>query len=152
MGKSLLETNITLETNESKEWYIAVWISAKDYDQNNTDKGLFGGTVTFETVDVGKNVKYLNSVEPGSYVKYAGNNGCNNTTTVNRLTSCSGKNANASNTSMGYCNNSSHEFNSNGWRVAYIEGDSAYLVSAGATNCMCTNSSGSMKTGECLDY
>ena len=38
----------TLNSKEEKIWYVAVWINERNYDQLETDKGLFGGTVTFE--------------------------------------------------------------------------------------------------------
>jgi hypothetical protein len=41
---------------------------------------------------------------------------------------------------MGYCGSSS--FFVNGWRIAYINNGSAYLISAGASECLCTNSDG----------
>ena len=51
MSKSALVMDLTMETGETREWYIAVWISEIDADQRNLDKGQFGGTVTFETTE-----------------------------------------------------------------------------------------------------
>ena len=51
MSKSNLVSDLTMESKETKIWYIAVWISETDYDQVNTDKGDFGGTVTFENAN-----------------------------------------------------------------------------------------------------
>ena len=48
MSKSTLVKKLTIKTKETKTWYIGVWISEIDADQRNTDKGRFGGTVTFE--------------------------------------------------------------------------------------------------------
>ena len=48
MAKSTLVSGLTIKTKETKTWYIGVWISEIDTDQRNTDKGKFGGTVTFE--------------------------------------------------------------------------------------------------------
>ena len=48
MAKSTLVSGLTLKTNETKTWYIGVWISEIDADQRNTDKGKFGGTVSFD--------------------------------------------------------------------------------------------------------
>ena len=48
MAKSTLVKKLTIKTKETKTWYIGVWISEIDADQRNTDKGRFGGTVTFE--------------------------------------------------------------------------------------------------------
>ena len=94
-----------------------------------------GGTGTSEDpyiISTGK----LSSAHPGSYVKYTGNNGCSGK-------ACEGQNANyVSDTDMGYCKGSDYKYNANGWRIAYIKDDTAYLTSAGSPECMCTNSNG----------
>ncbi len=75
---------------------------------------------------------YLNTVEPGSYVKYIGTNGCDGK-------HCEGQNANyVSDMDMGYCSDSFSKFTVNGWRVGYIKDGNAYLVSAGAPECIQT--------------
>lgn len=75
---------------------------------------------------------YLSSKAVGSYVAYTGNNGCPSG-------HCDGTNANyVSDTNMGYCNNSNYKFSVNGWRIGYKENGSAYLVSAGAPECVVT--------------
>ena len=82
----------------------------------------------------------LSDMAIGSYVKYAGNNGCTGK-------SCKGQNANyVSDTDMGYCYNSSYKYNTNGWRIAYIKDGTAYLISAGSPECVCTDSSGNVGT------
>ena len=82
----------------------------------------------------------------GSYVAYTGNNGCSGE-------SCNGKNANyVSDAEMGYCYSSNYKFIVNGWRIGYTKNKTAYLVSAGATDCMCTNSSGTASSSSCSDY
>ena len=87
----------------------------------------------------------LNDMLVGSYVKYTGNNGCTGK-------SCEGQNANyVSDDDMGYCDNSSNRFIVNGWRVAYQKDGSAYLISAGSPECMCTNSDGTAGTS-CNSY
>ncbi len=58
MAKSTLVSGLTLKPKEVKTWYIGVWISEKDTDQTNTDKGRFGGTVTFEVSDDSA-IKYI---------------------------------------------------------------------------------------------
>ena len=58
MAKSTLVKKLTIKTKETKTWYIGVWISEIDADQRNTDKGRFGGTVTFEVSDDSA-VKYI---------------------------------------------------------------------------------------------
>lgn len=76
--------------------------------------------------------KLLSSVEPGSYVKYTGTNGCDGK-------HCEGQNANyVSDNDMGYCGSSYYKFRRNGWRVAYVKDGSAYLVSAGSPECVRT--------------
>ena len=47
MSESVLVSDLTMESKTEKTWYIAVWISETNSDQRETDKGLFGGTVTF---------------------------------------------------------------------------------------------------------
>ena len=88
--------------------------------------------------------KLLNTVEVGSYVKYTGNNGCSGK-------ACEGQNANyVDDNDMGYCGDSSQGFIVNGWRIAYIKDGSAYLISAGSPECMCTSSDGTVGTS-CSD-
>jgi len=85
----------------------------------------------------------LNTKSVGSYVKYVGANGCDGK-------ACEGQNANYStDLSMGYCNDANYKFNKNGWRIAYIENGSAYLISAGAPECMCSNSDGTISNSSC---
>ena len=82
----------------------------------------------------------LSDMAIGSYVKYVGNNGCTGK-------SCRGQNANyVSDTDMGYCYNSNYKYNANGWRIAYIKDGTAYLISAGSPECVCTDSSGTAGT------
>ena len=83
----------------------------------------------------------LSDMPAGSYVSYTGNNGCEGN-------HCKGENANYVDdaTNMGYCSNSSNRFSVNGWRIGYSKDDSAYLISAGAPECLCTDSSGNAGT------
>ena len=108
-----------------------------------------GGELILENNQHWLDLKYnypLNEVKEGSYVHYIGNNGCSGT-------SCSGQNANyVSDTDMGYCEDSTYKYNYNGWRVGYINGLSAYLISAGAPECMCTNSDGTTSNSSCSTY
>ena len=88
----------------------------------------------------------LSNMEVGSYVSYTGNNGCSGN-------ACSGQNANyVSNTDMGYCSDKNYKFMTNGWRIAYIKGGSVYLISAGAPECICSNSDGTTSNVECNSY
>ena len=74
----------------------------------------------------------LSEMEPGSYVKYTGTNGCDGI-------HCEGYNANyVSDTDMGYCASENYKFRVNGWRIGYIQNGNAYLISAGAPECIRT--------------
>ena len=88
----------------------------------------------------------LSSMPVGSYVSYVGDNGCKDKT-------CEGQNANyVSDTDMGYCDSANYKYTNNGWRIGYVENGSVYLVSAGATECMCTGSNGISSGSSCNDY
>lgn len=93
-------------------------------------KALITGSVSF-LIDV---------VSAGDYVSYTGSNGCSGN-------ACSGQNANyTSDSSMGYCynskNESTYQFSVNGWRIGYISDGIAYLISAGAPECLATSVDG----------
>ena len=91
---------------------------------------------------------YLNSVKPGSYVSYMGNNGCDSSTGA-----CVGRNANYTNdTNRGYCGDSTYKFTENGWKLAYIQDDIPYLISGGSPECMCTSSDGTSSNSSCEGY
>ena len=49
MEKSTLEKNFSIEPNETKEYYIALWISENGKDQRKTDVGIYGGLVEFRS-------------------------------------------------------------------------------------------------------
>ena len=51
MESSLLAKIDKIEHNEVLTYYIAVYIQETDVDQRNSNKGDFGGTVTFETYE-----------------------------------------------------------------------------------------------------
>ena len=51
MDEAVLEDNLTMNSGEVKEYYIAVYIQETNVDQRVTDKGNFAGTVTFEVDD-----------------------------------------------------------------------------------------------------
>lgn len=88
----------------------------------------------------------LSEARVGSYVKYVGNNGCSGN-------ACKGYNAHyKSDTDMGYCEDSNYKYRYNGWRVAYIQDSTAYLVSAGAPECLCTNKDGTTSSSSCKTY
>ena len=47
VGESVLEESLLIQKNHSHTYYIAVWISENNNNQNTTDTGDFGGIVTF---------------------------------------------------------------------------------------------------------
>ena len=99
-------------------------------------------SLTFVTSD---DYPLLSDMDIGSYVKYSGINGCEGN-------SCIGENANYVNDNvMGYCNNKNNQFSTSGWRIGYIENDSAYLISAGAVECMCVGSDGKVSNRNCVN-
>ncbi len=72
----------------------------------------------------------LTEVPKGSYVKFVGNNGCVEG-------QCDGINANfVDSQHIGYCGDEKTSFHDSGWRVAYSRRGSAYLISAGAVECI----------------
>ncbi len=135
--------------NETTTYYFVVWID--EIGAAQTDRGTFRATINFKPASKAGITSTiaplkLSEVEPGSYVAYTGNNGCTGT-------SCTGQNANyVDDTNMGYCHNSSYHFTVNGWRIGYIKDDTAYLVSAGSPECMCTNSDGTSSNSGCSNY
>ena len=149
-GENLTKNDITCQNNGSGCQVVRIT------DTKNLSPGVQTITIVVKddfgylykyvkTITIGASSKLISSVSVGSYVKYTGNNGCSGK-------SCEGQNANyVSNTDMGYCYNSSYKFNSNGWRVAYINDGTAYLTSGGSPECMCTDSSGNASTS-CSSY
>lgn len=129
------------------------------YDCKSSDTTVYWNKTTY-TLDVSNSNKKggvscyldfqthpkLSDMPAGSYVSYTGNNGCEGN-------HCKGENANYVDdaTNMGYCSNSSYRFSVNGWRIGYSKDDSAYLISAGAPECLCTDSSGNAGTS-CSNY
>ena len=110
-----------------------------DGTMDNSNDMMNGSLKSFLKLSSYEKNMYLSDVQAGSYVAYTGNNGCSGE-------ACNGQNANyVSDTDMGYCN-SSYKFTVNGWRVGYISDGTAYLVSAGAPTCLCTNSDGTVDT------
>ena len=49
MEKSVIEKNFTIQSNETKDYYIALWISENGRDQRQTDTGVYGGLIEFNT-------------------------------------------------------------------------------------------------------
>jgi len=88
----------------------------------------------------------VSELKQGDYVAYEGNNGCqlNGTATTGTSdaessNSCLGYNANdtidTNDNTYGYCFSDDNKFYVKGWRVAYIEDNRAYLISAGSPEC-----------------
>ena len=116
------------------------------------DRGLMSNEKCDLVFNTNTNYPLLNTMEVGDYVAYVGNNGCNNgvagttgTSNAEAGNSCKGENANQSadnsNYTYGYCNSSIYKFYTYGWRIAYIENNTVYLVSAGAPECKTRTSS-----------
>lgn len=49
MEKAVIEKNFTIQSNEIKDYYIALWISENGKDQRQTDTGIYGGLIEFST-------------------------------------------------------------------------------------------------------
>ena len=172
-AKSGFYDKYSLINNGSSYWFATTGITASNYVFFWSDGGsisncytnnirgvrpvlrlkssiiVTGGSGTYsDPYTIAEKVTYpfkLSEADPGAYVKYTGNNGCSGK-------ACEGQNANyVSDSDMGYCLYSVHKYNSNGWRVAYSKDGTSYLTSAGAPECMCTNSSGVAGTS-CSDY
>ena len=146
-----LDTSTMVDNRRAKLWFY----SSKIYDNGTLVrdyipvKDMKGVSCLYDKVTEElyylkqrkQRTRYLSEALVGSYVKYTGTNGCSGK-------SCEGQNANyVSNSNMGYCYETSYKFNSNGWRVAYINDGTAYLTSGGSPECMCTDSSGNAGTG-----
>ena len=96
-------------------------------------KGAISKDVCELTFTSDNNYPKLSDMDIGSYVKYVGNNGCSGK-------ACYGENANyVSDNDMGYCGSANNKFISNGWRIAYIDSGSVYLISGGSPECSTDN-------------
>ena len=143
VGDNTLSTTLTVEKESTYSFQFIVYIDGNMENDSSMMNSSLSASITYG--DCTNPYTYLASVEPGSYVKYTGNNGCTGK-------SCEGQNANyVSDTDMGYCYGSSYKYNANGWRVVYAKDGSAYLTSAGSPECMCTNNDGTAGTS-CNDY
>ena len=49
MERATLEKNFSVYPNQTKEYYIALWISENGKDQRKTDMGVYGGLVEFNS-------------------------------------------------------------------------------------------------------
>ena len=128
-SKEKYEVSLRIDNNSDNDVSIKIGVS---YGlENGGDLELNANSHWFlEANDL------LSDMVAGSFVQYAGNNGCAGK-------ACEGQNANyKSNSDLGYCYDSNYKYNANGWRIAYIKDGSAYLTSAGSPECMCTSSKG----------
>ena len=143
IGNNTLSTSLTIGKNSTSSFQLVVYIDGSMLNGSSMMDSSLSSKITYGNCDT--LTRYLSNAEPGAYVKYTGNNGCSGK-------ACEGQNANyVSDTDMGYCEDSNYKFNANGWRIAYVKDGSAYLTSAGAPECMCTNSSG-VAGASCSDY
>lgn len=132
--------------SHSRIYHCKIWdngILIRDYIPVKDIKGVscLYDKVTEELYYLKQGTRYLSEALVGSYVKYTGNNGCSGK-------SCEGQNANyVGGSTNGYCWNADYTFANSGWRIAYIQNNTAYLTSAGATDCMSTDASGNTSTG-----
>ena len=128
-SKGKYEISLRIDNNSDSD--IPVKIGVSYGLENGGDLELSANSHWF-----GEANDLLSDMVAGSFVQYAGNNGC-----VGKA--CEGQNANyVSNSDLGYCYDSNYKYNANGWRIAYIKDGSAYLTSAGSPECMCTKGDG----------
>lgn len=143
-----LDTSTMADNRRAKLWFYSSKIYdngtlVRDYIPVKDMKGVscLYDKVTEELYYIKPQERYLFKANVGSYIKYTGNNGCSGK-------SCEGQNANyVSGSTNGYCWNADYTFANSGWRIAYIQNNTAYLTSAGATDCMSTDASGNTSTG-----
>ena len=122
----------------SRDYIVTIQIENNSDDVKDIKFGLVYGLENggdFELEEgrhfLDKKINFpLNEVPRGSYVEYAGNNGC-----VEEQ--CKGVNANKTSDDVdGYCGDDKTNFYHDGWRVAYTRHGSAYIISAGALECI----------------
>ena len=143
-----LDTSTMVDNRRAKLWFYSSKIYdngtlVRDYIPVKDMKGVscLYDKVTEELYYIKPQERYLFKANVGSYIKYTGNNGCSGK-------SCEGQNANyVGGSTNGYCWNADYTFANSGWRIAYIQNNTAYLTSAGATDCMSTDASGNTSTG-----
>ncbi len=128
VGNNELSSTISLAANSSYAFQFIVYIDGAMPNNENMMESSMNASLTIGDCNSSKTL--LAKAEPGSYVKYVGSNGCTGK-------ACEGQNANyVDDTDMGYCNSSSNKYKVNSWRVGYVKDGSAYLVSAGAPECV----------------
>lgn len=126
----------TINAKNSK--VISIEISNKTDFNVEIEFGVIYGTATGGELEkdssqywLEEKTKLLSDAEVGSYVSYLGNNGC-------ETGSCYGI--------------SSNGFKNDGFRIAYFNENTTYLVSAGAPEVMCTNDDGTTSNSKCESF
>ena len=109
-GESVTATIVIRNTSTSE---VKINIGVNSSTTSTSDIEYLGGKYLITGVIEDK--VYLSSVAVGSYVSYTGGNG-----------------STGENVSDGYCYNSSYTYGYSGFRVAYVDGGSAYLVTGGS--------------------
>lgn len=147
--KISINGNISSTLPDSGSYYLVSYDCESDetklsWDKNNHELKVSNGNKKSDIscyLDFQTN-PLLYYMEDGSYVKYRKTDNCSDDDA-----SCRWYNANyVSDTDVGNCGGF---FTTNGWRIAYKENGSAYLISAGAPECMCTGSDGSYSNSAC---
>ncbi len=116
-----------IASGETIEYALRLWIKDSVVDRETVGGKSLKFQLKVELTD--EPLKMLSSAEQGSYVNYTGANGCSGN-------ACKGANA----TCM-----SSYPAKYSGWRVAYTEGNNAYLISGGTPECYNYSVSGDNK-------
>ena len=153
IGNNNLSSSLTIVGKSTYSFQFIVYIDGNVPNPESMMQGSMNavisygecnGTIEDNPTPPASSIK-LTEGEVGAYVNYVGNNGCLGST-------CSGQNANyISETNKGYCVNSSYKYNSTGWRIGYILENTAYLISAGSPECLCTDNNGTSSTN-CSSY
>ena len=144
-----LDTSTMADNRRAKLWFYSSKIYdngtlVRDYIPVKDMKGVscLYDKVTEELYYIKPQERYLFKANVGSYIKYTGNNGCSGK-------SCEGQNANyVSGSTNGYCWNADYTFANSGWRIAYIQNNTAYLTSADASGNTSTGTASSSTSGD----
>ncbi len=145
VGNNTLTSALKVAADSTSYFQFVVYIDGNVSNPEAMMNGSLKATLSYGDCNVQESTKKLADMEVGSYVQYSGENGCESA-------ACDGQNANyESDSQKGYCYDASYQFASNGWRIAYVQEETAYLISAGAPECMCTDSFGDFSTS-CSNY
>lgn len=133
-----IETN-TLDS--TKNYYLTSYTcqgtTKLKWNYTNQTLDVSGNTTAQERCYLTfESAPFLTKMKVGDYVSYTANNGCN------AVNTCFGKNVNdADETGVsGFCGTADYKYLYTGWRIAYIDSGKAYLISAGAPECLARNS------------